>query len=158
MSRRSVVTFGATVLILIGAVLSGSVSAQGKWWRSDRFIQLLDLSPEQGDQMEAVFQSMIREQWAAKEELDRQEARFSDLLRRPDSTEVDVMAVIDEVEAARSKLGKLRALMLYRMRRVLTLQQRTTLEADRQRAIRDRARGGQGDRSRTDRDRPRPQQ
>lgn len=147
--RRRPFVIPMAAIALASTVLAVSVSAQGKWWKSDRFIELLDLTSEQSDQLEAVFQSMIREQWAAKREVDRQEARFSDLLKRDDSTEANVIAVLDELEAARSKLGKLRALMLYRMRRVLTPDQRATLEADRQRAIRERSRGGQGDRPRS---------
>jgi Spy/CpxP family protein refolding chaperone len=156
MRGRPFVIFGATVLILFGTAMTDTVSAQGKWWKSDRVIELLGLTMEQSDELESVFQDLIGPQRDAMRRVNRLEEQFSAILRRDQATEEDVMAAIDEVEAARSDLGKLRALMLYRMRRVLTPDQRDTLEADRQRA-RERSRGGQGDRSRPGRDGRRPE-
>lgn len=146
MARQPFVVGAGAMLLMVVALMAGSVSAQGKWWTSERFIKLLGLSQEQSAQLEEVFQSAIREQGNAKQELDRQEARFSELLTRDDAAENEVMVAIEQLESARGELGKLRALMLYRMRRVLTPQQRATLEADWQKAVRNGPRQGPGSR------------
>jgi Spy/CpxP family protein refolding chaperone len=70
---------------------------------------------------------------AAKQALEREEARFSELLKRSDSPESKITEAIDTLEAARSEAGKIRTLMLYRMFTVLTPEQRAVMEADHQR-------------------------
>ena len=65
--------------------------------------------------------------------LEREEARFSELLKRSDSPESKITEAIDTLEAARSEAGKIRTLMLYRMFTVLTPEQRAVMESDHQR-------------------------
>jgi Spy/CpxP family protein refolding chaperone len=154
MTRQPFVTVGCAVLLMVTLAMTSTVSAQAKWWTSERFIKLLGLTTEQSTQLEDVFQSLIHTQRAAKQELDRHEARFSAMLRNDRATEGEVMEALDELEAARSALSKARTLMLYRMRRALTPEQRATLEADRQRAERNRPRQGSGDRAPSSRGRP----
>lgn len=132
MIRRLLVIVGCAALVMLIPVMTVSLSAQGKWWTSEKYKQRLGLTPEQSQQCEQIFQAMAPKLRAAKQELDRQEARFSELLKRSDSTESQITPAIDSLEAARSGLGKLRSLMLYRMRTVLTPEQRAMLEADHQ--------------------------
>ncbi len=135
---------------LVVTVLALPLSAQGKWWKSERFEKLLGLTTMQSERLEEIHQTEAPQLRAAKIQLDRQEARFSSLLKRDLSTESEVVAAIDELEAARGELSKLRTLHLYRMRQVLTPGQRATLEADFQQ---NRRRAGSGERpsSRADR-------
>ena len=58
--------------------------------------------------------------------------------------ESEVMAAIERLETAKSGLGKLRTLMLYQMRRVLTPEQRAKLEAEHQQNERDHSRNRGG--------------
>jgi Spy/CpxP family protein refolding chaperone len=157
MKRQPLVSVCGVALVMVAVVMVGSLSAQAKWWTSERVITLLGLTEEQADEIERIFQTSIQPQREAWKELERLEKDFSDLLRRDSATEEDVMTAIDELEAARATLGKLRALMLYRQRQVLTPEQRATYEADRRRAERDRPRDGSGNRGPSERRPPRSQ-
>lgn len=130
MTRRHLVTLGCAALV---GLLASSASAQSKWWNADKSKQELGLSSEQSQQLEQIYQAMLPKLRTAKQELDRQEAHFSELMKRDSLPESDVMAVIDRLEGARGDLRKLRTVMLYQMRRVLTPDQRAKLEAEHER-------------------------
>ena len=74
---------------------------------------------------------------AEKAELEKQEAALSRLLTESNDDEAVVVRTIDRVEAARSALAKTRTLMLYRMHRLLSPDQRARLDAVRARAGQD---------------------
>jgi Spy/CpxP family protein refolding chaperone len=133
MTRRHFVIAGCAVLVMLMAVMTVSVSAQGKWWTSDKYKQRLGLTAEQSQKCEQIFQAMAPRLRAAKQALEREEVRFSELLKRSDSPESKITEAIDTLEAARSEAGKIRTLMLYRMFTVLTPEQRAVMEADHQR-------------------------
>jgi len=158
MTRRHFAIHGCAVLVIVTTivtpVLTSSLCAQGKWWADESCKQILGLTAEQSQQLEKIFQATLPSLRAAKEELDRQEARFSELLKRSDTTESEVTAAIDRLAAARGGLGKVRDLQLYRMRRVLTPEQRAKLEADHQRNQRERPHVGPGGPPQFDRGRP----
>ena len=118
--------FAAFAALVVGAaflVLAPAASAQGfKWWQSDRFVRDLGLTQEQSTKIEAIFQRtspILRKQ---KEALDKSEADFNQMVEASDDAQV--MAQVGVVEAARSELNKSRTMMLLRMRRVLTPDQR----------------------------------
>jgi Spy/CpxP family protein refolding chaperone len=120
-SRR----LAALALILAGAaILWGSpASAQGfKWWQSDAFVRGLGLTQEQSTKIEAVFQKTLPVLRQQKDSLDKAEANFNQMVEASDDAQV--MAQVGVVEAARSELNKSRTMMLLRMRRVLTPDQR----------------------------------
>jgi Spy/CpxP family protein refolding chaperone len=133
MTRRHLVIVGCAALVLLTPVMTVSLSAQGKWWTSEKYTQRLGLTAEQSQRCEQIFQEIAPKLRAAKQELERQEAKFSELLKRNDSNETKILAAIDTLEAARSDAGKIRTLMLYRMFTVLTPEQRALMEADHQR-------------------------
>jgi len=142
MTPRHLVTFVCAALL---SVMTSSVSAQSKWWNAEGPRRELGLSVEQSQQLERIYQSTLPKLRTAKTELDRQETHFSELMKRDSpSPEGEVMATIERLEGARSDLRKLRTLMLYQMRRVLTPQQRAKLEAEHERNERDHGadRGG----------------
>jgi Spy/CpxP family protein refolding chaperone len=152
MSRKQLVTTVCVGLVMLAPVMTISLSAQGKWWTSETYKQRLGLTAEQSQQCEKIFKAMAPKLRAAKLELNRQEAYFSELLMRNDSTESQIMLAIDALEAARSEAGKLRTLMLYRMFTVLTPEQRAMMEADHQR----NAHPGSGPGARPEKDSGRP--
>lgn len=120
-------------LLVIVAVLAcavpGAATAQGfKWWLSDRFKAELALTPDQATRLDAVFQDLAPRMTADKEELDRLEKSLSDVIREGVASETHVMKLVDGVEAARSSLGKTRTLMMYRMHRILTPEQRDKMK------------------------------
>ncbi len=98
-------------------------SAQGfKWWQSDTFRRELGLTQDQSTKIEAVFQKTLPVLRQQKDALDRAEADFNQMIEASDDAQV--MAQVAVVEAARSELNKSRTMMLLRMRRVLTPDQR----------------------------------
>ena len=108
---------GATVLTAHPA------SAQGfKWWQSDTFTRELGLTTDQSSKIEAVFQATVPVLRRQKDALDKAEADFNQMVEASDDAQV--MAQVSVVEAARSELNKSRTMMLLRMRRVLTPDQR----------------------------------
>ncbi|HXD18412.1 MAG TPA: periplasmic heavy metal sensor [Vicinamibacterales bacterium] len=117
--------FAASVAIVTAtAVLWGpAASAQGfKWWQSDTFIRGLGLTQDQSTKIEAIFQKTVPVLRQQKGALDKAEADFNQMVEASDDAQV--MAQVGVVEAARSELNKSRTMMLLRMRRVLTPDQR----------------------------------
>ena len=100
-----------------------------KWWQSERFVQELGLTREQSARIEEVFQASWPALHAAKADLDRLETELSQLIADGTASEAKVLQHIDRVEASRSAMGRTRSLMLYRMHRLLTADQRVKLKA-----------------------------
>jgi Spy/CpxP family protein refolding chaperone len=100
-------------------------SAQGfKWWQSDTFVRGLRLTQEQSTKIEGIFQHTLPALRKDKDALDKAQADFNQMVEASDDAQV--MAQVGVVEAARSELNKSRTMMLLRMRRVLTPDQRVT--------------------------------
>lgn len=120
-SRR----FALVAATVVGAAILSTpdVSAQGfKWWQSDTFVRELGLTTDQSTKIEAIFQATLPVLRRQKDALDRAEADFNQTIEASDDAQV--MAQVGVVEAARSELNKSRTMMLLRMRRVLTPDQR----------------------------------
>lgn len=100
-----------------------------KWWQAPQVQRDLALSAEQIAGIDQVF----RETWpvlhGAKTELDTLERELSALIAAADAEEAEVAGHIERVESARSTLGRTRSMMLYRMYRILTPDQRVTLKS-----------------------------
>ena len=118
-SRR----FAASAAILAAVLLGVPASAQGfKWWQSETFIRGLGLTSEQSTKIEAIFQKTVPVLRQQKDAFDKAEADFNQMVEASD--DATVLAQVGVVEAARSELNKSRTMMLLRMRRVLTPDQR----------------------------------
>jgi Spy/CpxP family protein refolding chaperone len=125
---------GRLVAALLAVLLLSTPVAAGqggkfKWWRSERFVQELGLTATQSTRIEKVFQASWPALQAAKADLDRLEAELSRLIGEGTASESQVLQQIDRVEASRSAMGRTRSLMLYRMHRLLTADQRVRLKA-----------------------------
>lgn len=99
-----------------------------KWWLSASGREATGLTDGQSAEIERIFQSVLPELRAEKAELERQEEVLTRLLGTDGADEAVVIRTIDRVEAARSALAKTRTLMLYRIRRVLSPEQRLRLD------------------------------
>ena len=133
-------------LICLGVLLVGLTSwaeAQGfKWWQSDRFKTELSLTADQSVKLEDVFQGLNARMTIGKELLDKLEQRLSDTISQGTAPEADVMKLVDQVEAARADLNKTRTLMVYRMRLLLTPDQRAKMKAMHDRWEQERRKSG----------------
>ncbi len=98
------------------------------WWKSDQFQKTLGLTADQTTRIDTVFQTALPDLRHGKEELDQQEARLSHMIET-NADEAKVVRQVDQVEAIRAQLNKMRTLMLLHMRQVLTPDQRVKLKA-----------------------------
>jgi len=126
--RRSSLAARAALLFALACLAPLPASAQAfKWWQSDRFKEALQLSPEQITRIEEVFQAALPEFRQRKRTLEQLEEELAQLIDAAD--ESAVMEQAERVETERAALGKARTLMLVRIRRVLTPEQRVKLAA-----------------------------
>lgn len=116
----------------MAALVAGTpraVDAQGfKWWQEARFQRELALTAEQVSRLEEVYQAAGPEMRAGKATLDRLQAELSAMVNDGRADDAAAADLIRRVEAARADLGISRALMLYRMRRLLTTDQHVKLK------------------------------
>jgi Spy/CpxP family protein refolding chaperone len=121
------------VCTVVVAVLLGwstaPAAAQGfKWWQNERFQRELVLSTEQVSRIEEIYQAAGPAMRTHKAALDRLQNDLSAMVVDGRADDATATELITRVEAARGELGKTRALMLYRMRRVLTSDQNAKLK------------------------------
>ena len=81
---------------------------------------------------------------AGKESLDRLEKRLSDMIAEGTVAEADVVKQVDLVEASRGDLYKTMTLMTYRLRRLLTPEQRVKMKVLHERWEEERKKAGRG--------------
>jgi Spy/CpxP family protein refolding chaperone len=111
------------LLAASGLLWTLPASAQGfKWWQSEDFRHGLGLTQDQSTRIEVIFQQTLPALRKQKATLDKAEADFNQMVEASDDSQV--MAQVGVVEAARSELNKSRTMMLLRMRRVLSPDQR----------------------------------
>jgi Spy/CpxP family protein refolding chaperone len=104
------------------------VPQRAKWWQDAKIQTDLHLTADQSTRIDEVFQSFFNKMKGTADELSRREEELSKLISGSnDVTEVRLLREADQVEFLRGTLGKNRTLMLFRMRRVLTPEQRNKL-------------------------------
>lgn len=112
-----------------------------KWWIDPALRAELGITDAQSQAVEEVWKKtapQLRDGWQL---LGKQEDALSEMIRS-DAPETAVLAQIDKVEAMRAELSKARAVMIYRMNKVLTPEQREKVKAKMERRDRD---GGRRD-------------
>lgn len=100
-----------------------------KWWLAEDSRAEFKITDQQSRDLEAVFQQLLPVLKTNKADLDREEKALTQLLSAATSNEATVVQTIERVEAARSALSKTRTLMLYRMYRLLSAEQRAKVQA-----------------------------
>jgi Spy/CpxP family protein refolding chaperone len=100
-----------------------------KWWLAEESRAEFKITDQQSRDLEAVFQQLLPVLKTNKSDLDREEKAMAQLLAAATSNEATVMQAIERVESARSALSKTRTLMLYRMYRLLSAEQRAKVQA-----------------------------
>jgi Spy/CpxP family protein refolding chaperone len=114
-----------------------------KWWQDEKIKTELRLAPEQSTRIEEIFQASSTSMKSVVDDLNRLEEQLSNLISGNDVTEAQLIKQADQVEALRGSLSKARTLMLFRMRRVLSAEQRAKL-VEIQKAQERERRGGRG--------------
>ena len=115
------------VSVLIVAVGPADARQRHKWWESGDIKAELDITDEQSDAIEDVYQTTRPHLRTLMDTLSAEEEALSLLIDADHAPEADVAVQIDKVEAARGALSKERLLMIYRMHRELSVDQRAGL-------------------------------
>lgn len=95
-----------------------------KWWSAEDSKSEFGITPAQSRELEGIFQSFLPTLKSSKQDIDRYQREVSRLLSEASASEVVVLQAIDRLEAAQSGLSRTRTLMLFRMYRVLSPEQR----------------------------------
>jgi Spy/CpxP family protein refolding chaperone len=99
-----------------------------KYWQGDSQKEI-GISDKQSAEIEAIFQSAMPKLETTKKKLDQVEAQLSQMMKATVVNESAFQLQLDQVNSTRADLYKTRMLQLYRMRAVLTAEQRTKLQA-----------------------------
>jgi Spy/CpxP family protein refolding chaperone len=123
--RRPVFRLLAFITVCLCAMSVQAQSTQHrKWWLAHDIETQLHLTPEQIKKIDDVFESTLPARRAQRQELDALDRRLDALLDSATADDQDAAALITRVEAARARRNIARMVMLYRMRQVLTPEQR----------------------------------
>jgi Spy/CpxP family protein refolding chaperone len=120
---------GAFLLTLSSVALGAPPRHPPTWWKSEEVVKELGLTADQSARIDKIFQATRPELRQEYDELDRLEAKLSRLIESDTIDEAALARQIDRVETARANANKTRSLMLWRMRQVLTADQRVRLKA-----------------------------
>jgi Spy/CpxP family protein refolding chaperone len=99
-----------------------------KFWQGESQAQL-GITNQQSAEIEQIFQTTRPKLESAKDRIDKLEATLSQTIKDNTADLATVAQQVDRLEAARADLYKTRTLMLYRMRGVLSADQRAKLQA-----------------------------
>ena len=127
--------------LLLALVAPLGAQSSFAWWKSEQFQKDLGLTGDQCARIDSVFQATLPKLREGRAELDREEADLSQLIDQ-NVDEAQISKQVDLVEATRAKLNKMRTLMLFRMRQVLTPEQRTKFTPLHDKWVKDHPRRG----------------
>jgi len=99
-----------------------------KWWADDKMRAELGITDQQSAAVEALWQQSLPRLRDLRHKVDDMDNAVSQMIRDA-VDEPTIVAELDRVESTRAELNKGRTLMLYRMNRVLTADQRAKLKA-----------------------------
>ena len=127
--------------LLLALVAPLGAQSSFAWWKCEQFQKDLGLTGDQCARIDSVFQATLPKLREGRAELDREEADLSQLIDQ-NVDEAQISKQVDLVEATRAKLNKMRTLMLFRMRQVLTPEQRTKFTPLHDKWVKDHPRRG----------------
>ncbi len=99
------------------------------WWIDAPSRAELGITDQQSAAVDKVWQKSLPPLREVRERLDKLEEALSQMTQRDGSDEAAVIAQIERVENLRAELAKGRTLMIYRMNKILTVDQRAKVKA-----------------------------
>jgi Spy/CpxP family protein refolding chaperone len=114
-----------------------------EWWKTPKYVQELKLTTEQTAQLEHIITTGRAQMTADKEDLDRAESDFRQLMAQPNVPKRELLKAAERLEMARYSIAKERTMMTVRIHSVLTPDQRNGLAAIAKRHEAERARENQ---------------
>jgi Spy/CpxP family protein refolding chaperone len=142
-SRKLFICLTLSLLTLLWAAPADA--QRFRWWVDERFSKELSLTPDQSSRIESVFQAAQPALRAQQRALSMLEEELSKLVQEARVEESEVDHFVAKVESARAELAKTRTMMIYRMRRILTHDQHTKLQALFEQREKERRGKGRGD-------------
>lgn len=103
---------------------AAAAKAKAKWWRTPDLRAEFAITDAQSTELDRIFHSFYASLKSGMADVDRYHKAVSKIMAEGSSSEVDVLHAIDKLEAAKASLARTRMLMLYRMYRVLSPEQR----------------------------------
>ena len=128
------------------AVQNAASAPQGppqrfKWWQTEQTKKELGLTNDQSTKIEDIWQAAVPRLQSTFKDIDQYDQQLSKLLSANETTEMDVIRQLNLVQVAKNEADRQRTLMLFRMQRVLSYDQRMKLKALRERWEQERGRG-----------------
>jgi Spy/CpxP family protein refolding chaperone len=103
-------------------------SPRWMWWKDEKFRAEVGFSLAQGHQIDKIVMPTLEQMWPLRREVDQLDKEIEKMI--VDSTDLMVFKQqVEKVEARRAELNKMRTVMLYRIRRVLTPEQNVKFRA-----------------------------
>lgn len=100
-----------------------------EWWKTPRYMQELKLTADQSAQLDQIIMAGRTRMTASKEDLDRAETDFRQLMSQPKVPQRELLNAAERLEMARYSIAKERTMMTVRIHSVLTADQRKGLAA-----------------------------
>jgi Spy/CpxP family protein refolding chaperone len=114
----------ACVAVCLFAISVQAQSTHYKWWLAHDIQTQLHLTSLQVKKINDVFESTLAVRRAQRQELDTLDRQLDALLDNAAAEDRDAEALIKRVEDAHARRNVARTMMLYKMRQVLTPEQR----------------------------------
>jgi Spy/CpxP family protein refolding chaperone len=99
------------------------------WWKAPETRAELGISDKQSKDIDDIFQETLPGLRAAKDELDKLDEAVTKLIKEGTADVTVIARQVGQAEQARANLTTQRTVMLYRMHRLLTPDQRAKLDA-----------------------------
>src|SRR5262245_53413197 len=99
------------------------------WWKAPETRAELGITDKQSKDIDDIFQATVPALRAAKEELDKQDDAVAKLIKEGTVDIAVVAKQVGQAEQLRANLTTQRTVMLYKMHRLLTPEQRVKLDA-----------------------------
>ena len=100
-----------------------------EWWKTPKYMQELKLTADQSAQLDQIITAGRTRMTASKEDLDRAESDFRQLMSQPNVPQRELLNAAERLEMARYSIAKERTMMTVRIHSVLTPDQRKGLAA-----------------------------
>jgi Spy/CpxP family protein refolding chaperone len=115
-----------------------------KFWVDPKLKAELAITDQQASDIEKVWRKDLQQRTDTRTRLEKLEAQLDQMMLDSSADEAAIVAQIDKVESARTEASKARMLMLYRINKLLTPEQRTKLAAKAKAMREQRPDGGRG--------------
>ena len=98
-----------------------------KWWLYDK--AELGITDQQSSEIDQIFESTIPQQRETRRQLDHMEKALEKMIEEGTADVATIAQQVEKVEELRAQANKTRTVLLYRMHRVLTAEQRAKVQA-----------------------------